>query len=91
MIQNLYTVYDKLAEDAGSLFEAKNNAVALRLVKEMVLSKGVHPDEYKLLHVGYFNTETAEITPTNILEEIPIIQKNLKIIEESENGQEIAK
>lgn len=56
----LYCVYDLLAEEAGPIFEAKNGKVALRMVKAANLP--LKEDEFRILHLGYFNHAIPRIT-----------------------------
>lgn len=72
MINNIYTIYDVIAQECGPLFEAKNDAIANRAVYHLIKSKGVRLEEHKLIHLGYINTEEAEITPSNIKTEVDL-------------------
>ena len=64
MIYNLYSIYDKDAQEYGPLFNAKNDIVASRYVEEMI--KDVkHSDSYALYCMGEFDTENG-ITETNV-------------------------
>lgn len=60
MLMHVYTVFDRVLEEAGPIFVSKNHAHAQRLVAQMF--KG-NPDlkisDYKLLLVGRFNTALA--------------------------------
>lgn len=51
---NLYVVYDKLAEESGPIFEAKNHQVARRKHEQLMERTG-RPDEYQLLYLGCIN------------------------------------
>lgn len=57
---NLYTIHDKVAIESGPIFQAKNDAVAYRQFQQ-ILSKAENTDDYELLCVGEFNTETRGI------------------------------
>lgn len=63
MIMGLYSVYDRLAEEYGPVFEAPTNAVACRsfeiLMKEAKIGK---VSEYKLLSLGSVDHTTGEIS-----------------------------
>ncbi len=64
MIYNLYSIYDKDAQEYGPLFNAKNDIVASRYVEEMI--KDVkHYDSYALYCMGEYDTENG-ITETNV-------------------------
>lgn len=54
---NLYTVYDKVAEESGPLYEAKNDAVALRMVLKYLAD---NPD-YELFCVGEYNHDIMQL------------------------------
>lgn len=70
---NLYTIYDRVAEDSCSPFVAKNDGVALRslaiLLKDVELTKR---DEYKLYKLGSYDPISMEIIqnlhPIEVLE-----------------------
>lgn len=49
---NIYTVFDRIADEAGPPFVAKNDEVAKRMYKRLVKSDRVDPNEYRLLHIG---------------------------------------
>lgn len=62
MQTKLYTVYDSVAEEAGPIFQAVNDAVAMRNYNNMLASTPhINPAEYKLLCVGIFLTNTAHV------------------------------
>lgn len=57
MKYNVYTVWDTVAEECGPLFTAKNDRVAQRQFKNMVIKERiVDIDEYHLLCVGNFDS-----------------------------------
>lgn len=61
----LYTIYDKIAEEAGPLFHAPNNKVARRNYDAMLSQvSDVSKDDYILYRVGEFDTDKAMIYPT---------------------------
>jgi hypothetical protein len=57
MYVRLYTVYDKVAEEAGPIFQAKTDGVAMRNYQGLVQSQNLNPDDYLLYYLGTFNTE----------------------------------
>lgn len=61
MTYNLYTIYDRLAEDAGPIFCAKNNAVALRQYNRLLDEYLSDQSHFKLYLLGIFNTESMQI------------------------------
>jgi hypothetical protein len=80
MLFRLYTLYDKIAEEGGPIFQAKNDAVALRNFEQaMTAQHGVmHPEDFKLLCVGFYDsdlciayrlsgcTTSLEVTPNTV-------------------------
>lgn len=68
LINNLYVVYDRLAQESGPVFEAKNDLVASRNYRQIL--KEANPSEYLLLRVGNIdherNTIDAEATPVQV-------------------------
>ena len=69
MNYGLYTIYDKVAQETGPLFEAKSDAVASRSARNL-LSEVQAVDDFKLLRVGYSNKTTGKITVETIPVEI---------------------
>lgn len=66
MYLKLYTVYDSVAEEAGPIFQAVNDAVALRNYNNMMASTPhVNKDEYKLLCIGTFCTTVCLVEGVN--------------------------
>lgn len=58
----IYTVYDKVAEEYGPLFEAKNDAVALRQFKQLIATVVVeNRDDYVLYSCGTFDHDAGDL------------------------------
>lgn len=56
----IYTVFDKVAEEYGPLFEAKNNGVALRQFKRLLDTVVVeNRDDYVLYSCGTFDHDAG--------------------------------
>jgi hypothetical protein len=80
MLFRLYILYDKVAEEGGPVFQAKNDAVALRHFEQaMAAQHGVmHPEDFKLLCIGFYDsdlciayrlsgcTTSIEVTPNTV-------------------------
>lgn len=62
MINELFTIYDKVAQEAGPIFQAKNLYVAMRYVKEMIKDSKINLSEYDLVRLGSFDSESMSIT-----------------------------
>jgi hypothetical protein len=48
----LYSIFDKVAEEFGPLFEAKNDGVALRNYFQLVKNSAIDGDEFVLYKLG---------------------------------------
>lgn len=60
MKYGLYTVKDIVAQDAGPVFCAVNDGVAIRQFKVLVKDSGA-PDDYELYSLGAYDSETLEL------------------------------
>ena len=58
MNTELFTIYDKVAQEAGPIFQAKNLYVAMRYVKEMIKDNKINLTEYDLVRLGIFDSES---------------------------------
>lgn len=69
MTIKLYILRDQIAEMAGPIFEAKNDNVARRNIKNMFMQKKeANPNDFALFKIGEKHTETGEITATEFTE-----------------------
>lgn len=65
----LFSVQDVRASEYGAhLICARNEQVAARMFADAVLGPGesllrLHPEDFRLCLIGYFNEETAELSP----------------------------
>lgn len=78
MIMKLYVIQDKIAEESGPIFEAKNDGVAFRKYQKTINEVG-NSDEYALYCVGEIDHENNVIQP--ILHECTL----RRVLEENEN------
>jgi hypothetical protein len=60
MTMHVYVVFDRLANESGPLFEAKNDAVARRNYDRLVSQAG-RPDEYQLLRLGIIDHDNQKL------------------------------
>lgn len=67
MTYNIYTIYDKVSEECGPVFQAKNFGVAKRYVEDMVKRDPIKLDEYALYQIATFDTETCKLISLSIL------------------------
>lgn len=55
----IYVIKDTVAEECGPLFEAKNDAVAIRSFENLRKNQP-NPDDFSLWEVGYRETITSQ-------------------------------
>jgi len=69
MKTNIYTIYDKTAQESGPLLNAKNDGVALRQFQQAT-AKAIDSSDYTLLFLGTFDHETNVIELADIVDEV---------------------
>ena len=62
MNTEIFTIYDKVAQEAGPIFQAKNLYVAMRYVNDMIKDNKINLSEYDLVRLGTFDSESMSIT-----------------------------
>ena len=67
MTYNIYTIYDKVSEECGPVFQAKNFGVAKRYVEDLVKNNPIKLDEYTLYQLASFDSETLKLVSQSIL------------------------
>lgn len=67
MTYNIYTIYDKVSQECGPVFQAKNFGVAKRYVEDMVKNNPIKLDEYTLYQIGSYDTETGKLFSQSII------------------------
>nr|WAE43840.1 MAG: nonstructural protein [Microviridae sp.] len=60
MKQNLYVIYDCVAQESGQVFEARNDGVALRAYGQ-AMTNCSNPPDHTLLLVGNIEHDTGVI------------------------------
>lgn len=68
---NIYTIKDRLAEEAGDLFIAVNDAVAKRNFRS-AMKRAISPDEYQLIRLGTYDQKTLKIVVDPMPEAIDV-------------------
>lgn len=58
---SLYCIYDRVAEESGPIFEAKNDMMALRMYNGVNLPG--QPDDFQLLRLGEYHHSPVKIVP----------------------------
>lgn len=66
----LYVIYDKVAQESGPVFSAKNDGVAMRSYVQTI--KQADPSEYSLLKVATYNTEPVSVEGINPPQDIVV-------------------
>lgn len=63
----IYTVFDKVADEYGPLFEAKNDKVALRQFKQLIATVVVeNRDDYVLYSCGTFDHDSGTMVLSDL-------------------------
>lgn len=60
-VMSLYVIYDCVAEESGPVYEAKNDAIALRNYGNF-LKKMEHKEDFRLFKVGEIDHDSNIIT-----------------------------
>lgn len=61
---NIYTIYDKVACEAGPIFQAKNDGVALRCFMSLMKdTPNIVPSDYDVYCLGEFDTDSRSFVP----------------------------
>lgn len=72
MLGRVFVVYDKVMQDSVMLFEARNDAVAVRSFRAFLVSTADASGDYRLLHVGFYDHEKSLISPVPVPVEIQV-------------------
>ncbi len=68
MTLSVYVLFDRVAEECGPVWAAKNDAVAIRNAR--IQLKEVRADEYRLYCLGSLDTERVELKAVDKAREI---------------------
>lgn len=85
-VMGLYIIFDRVAQEGGPIFEAKNDMVAYRNFQRLV-NKMEHQEDFRLMKVGKYLHDTVRIevldVPTEVLNgSEEDIQNELDLIKE---------
>ena len=72
----LYTIYDRVAMEAGPVFECKNDEVAVRNYHQVIQQNVVSPGDFILYRIGEFITDPINLMPESHPVAIPVGGKN---------------
>lgn len=74
MLLRAYTLHDVKALTYSPPFFQSNNALAIRMLDDLVNDKntsvGRHPSDFKLYCVGSYDDSNGALTPLNIIEHV---------------------
>jgi len=59
---SLYVIFDKVAQEAGPVFSAKNDGIALRSCRN-IMADVDNLDDYRILCVGSFDNVSCVVVP----------------------------
>lgn len=79
---NLYVVYDKVAQEGGPVYTAKNDAVAQRMFQGLINDTGINPVDYQLLHVAAYDNGALSATLPVVIPEVyeVIVEVNIETV-----------
>lgn len=79
----LYVLYDRVAMESGPVFEAKNEAVALRKYLYFRDENGLDEKDFMLLRVGEIDHELNKVKPVfPAVEVIPNVENVMEYVED---------
>lgn len=70
MLSNVYTIYDRVAEEGCPVFQARNHGVALRHFKQLMSRDDIPFHDYRLYCLGSFDDCRLVFTPLSAAEEV---------------------
>lgn len=84
----LYVIFDEVAEKGSPVFEAVNDSVAIRHIRDMIKDMSVHVlADYVLRCVGEIDEKTMVITPDDFeVTNFRSLYDSDKFDEEQKNG-----
>ena len=80
-MKTLYVIYDRVAEDAGPVFDCVNDGVAFRQFRALMQNVSAQDaDAYQLIKLGSVDPVSLKITPFDIPEDItPALPKQAEL------------
>ena len=84
----LYVIFDEVAEKGSPVFEAVNDQVAIRHIRDMIKDMSLHVlSDYVLRCVGEIDEKTMKITPDDFeVTNFKSLYDSDKFDEEQKNG-----
>lgn len=81
----VYVIFDRVAQESGPLFEAKNDAVAVRQARNLIASaNGARPDEFRLLYMGDIDHDTNMLSLASPPVDVEYIHDTVSNVEEAQ-------
>lgn len=81
----LYTVYDRVAEQAGPVYCAVNDGVALRMYRALLQQERVaDKDAYWLYALGDYDTSSMVIVPITPASRVELPDVQMTLLKEAE-------
>lgn len=77
---NLYSIYDVVAKEAGPVWNAKNDEVAVRQLTYLLTGEAgrvSNPEDYHLYCIGVFDADNVVVAPDRRL--IPVNMQNVLV------------
>lgn len=71
MKTELYTFYDKIAQQCGQVFHARNEPDAIRSFMK-AFSEKPERDDFELLHIGSYDHDKGKIVAEEVPENVPV-------------------
>lgn len=62
---NLYSIYDRVSGEYGSIFMEKNDSLAIRKFNYLASNSKMVSADLELYVLGFFDTETGELVAEN--------------------------
>lgn len=75
----MYVIYDKLAEEAGPIFQAPNDDVALRNFRHLSEGQSVDLSEYDVYAVGMYDPYSMSVSAFDVPR---LVQKPKALVKE---------
>ena len=91
--KNLYAVRDNVAQtNVGGIYMFPHDTPAVRFFSDVASDPNTmvarHPKDHALLHIGFFNEDTCELTPTDTVRVVISGEAWLAMQQQQQNSTE---
>lgn len=77
MKTNMYTVFDRVAEEAGPVFEAVNDGVAIRQFRNLLKDvPSYQHGDFRIYRIGTFDHSKMELVKFSTIDEVLFSEAN---------------